>query len=109
MFTFIGGRRHPFFVVSRGGVLTDVINRNLVEVNSPGQTTIVTVPGRRPPFYGRPRNEVIEVNESCPVVPSYYLPYAITVTDQGNPTIIAIKNAPKSKVKIKPHTELIVQ
>jgi hypothetical protein len=109
MFTFIGGRRHPFFVASRGGVLTDVVNRNLVEVNGPGQTTIVSTPPRRPFFYGRPRNEVIDVNEACPAVPSYYLPYAITVTDNGSPTIIAIKNAPKSRVKIKPHTELIIQ
>jgi hypothetical protein len=109
MFTFIGGRRHPFFVVSRDGVLTDVINRNLVEVNSTGQTTIVTVPPRRAIFPYRPSREVVEVNESYPLTPSYYLPYAITVGDAGSPTIIAIKNAPKNKVKIKPHTELIIQ
>ncbi len=127
MFTLIGGRRHPFFVSTRNGVITDVINRNIVELSQPnggtivysprggfvedvysnGETTIIQTP-RGPLFVPRLPEEII-VSEPCPPIRSQFLPYAITVTPGGAPTVIAIKNAPKNKVKIKPRTELIIQ
>jgi hypothetical protein len=143
MFTLIGGRRHPYFVSSQNGVITDVVNDKIVQVYNPAQGTFVAVPrqggsflevfGRpglpgpevvevnrpcfdtevitpvkRGPLPGLPRQETVIVDQNQPIPACKFMPYAITLSEYGAPTVIAIKNAPRNSLKIKPRTELIV-